>query len=738
MLKFINEGKNFLVTIVSINYYRLQAKAMSCCQCAATILLVSLVVGVQGHQIIYVDTENGSLDNSCWEGGLDQPCGSLELADTGAQKYNSTIAVVVRYGTRRNSSITGSSTQAFSYRPIPITDNDTCSCGPTESTPINNDICRCDKVDNKHKYSYLRNTSCPPWFKPSNGTCICGESIDGIVKCNESLQESAILDSYCITYNKATETVVVGACIYNCINNTLKEIYRPMSGTVEQLNEATCGCLNRSGQLCGECRASHSPPVYSYNLHCMMCSGGQYNWIKYITMAFVPLTVFLVLVLCCRISATSPQLYAFVMFSQLISSPNNVRALLSIFNGTLSDYSHIFTALKILLTVYGIWNLDFFRTLIPHMICLELDMLQVLALDYSIAFYPLALIIIAYVLIELHAHNFRAIVWVWRPFHRCSARFRQQWDIKTSIIDAFATFLLLSSVKFLSVSFDLLTPNWVYNMNGSLVDIYLYYDASVKYFGTNKHLPYAILAVFVLLIFVILPILLLLMYPLRCFRWCLGRCRVRWHALHTFIDAFQGYYKDGTNGTRDCRYFAGVYFFVRLALFILLAVTRNIVFYALAILLFIGLAMLLAIVQPYRAEFAAYNVVDIVFVLTMAMWCGTMVFFSLAAAKAKYLLEASVVVSFLVGALPVLYLVVVFLRRICLCMGVGQRLLQTIKSWMGRLCRRTNDTELEGSLPHRLISLHLYRDGGDTPVTNSSKRFSNQVYFSINNDETTV
>ena len=114
------------------------------------------------------------------------------------------------------------------------------------------------------------------------------------------------------------------------------------------------------------------------------------------------------------------------------------------------------------------------------------------------------------------------------------------------------------------------------------------------------------------------------------------------------------------------------------------------------------------------------------------------VFLFIAAAKAKYLLEASVVVSFLVGALPVLYLVLVFLRRICSCMGVGQRLLQTIKSWMGRFCRRTNTTELEGSLPHRLISLHLHRDGGDTPVTNSSKRFSNQVYFSINNDETTV
>ena len=66
--------------------------------CAVAALLVTLVVGVQGHQIIYVDTENGTLDSSCWEGGLDQPCSSLELANTGAQRYNSNIAVVLRYG----------------------------------------------------------------------------------------------------------------------------------------------------------------------------------------------------------------------------------------------------------------------------------------------------------------------------------------------------------------------------------------------------------------------------------------------------------------------------------------------------------------------------------------------------------------------------------------------------------------------------------------------------------------
>ena len=72
---------------------------MSCSQCAVAALLVALVVGVQEHQIIYVDNENGTLDSSCWKGGLDHPCGSFELADTGAQRYNSTIAVLYRYGT---------------------------------------------------------------------------------------------------------------------------------------------------------------------------------------------------------------------------------------------------------------------------------------------------------------------------------------------------------------------------------------------------------------------------------------------------------------------------------------------------------------------------------------------------------------------------------------------------------------------------------------------------------------
>ena len=115
-------------------------------------------------------------------------------------------------------------------------------------------------------------------------------------------------------------------------------------------------------------------------------------------------------------------------------------------------------------------------------------------------------------------------------------------------------------------SFDLLTPTEVYNINGSSLGLFLYYDASIAYFG-KEHLPYAVLALVVLFIFVLLPTVLLLLYPMRCFQKCLGHCGLRCHALHIFMDTFQGCYKDGTNGTRDCHYFTTLYLITRYIFF---------------------------------------------------------------------------------------------------------------------------------------------------------------------------
>ncbi len=48
-----------------------------------------------------------------------------------------------------------------------------------------------------------------------------------------------------------------------------------------------------------------------------------------------------------------------------------------------------------------IWNLDFFRPFYSNL-CLRIDNLPILALDYAVAIYPLFLMLITYLLIKLH------------------------------------------------------------------------------------------------------------------------------------------------------------------------------------------------------------------------------------------------------------------------------------------------------------------------------------------------
>ena len=248
-----------------------------------------------------------------------------------------------------------------------------------------------------------------------------------------------------------------------------------------------------------------------------------------------------------------------------------------------------------LLSLYGIWNLDFFRPFYSDL-CLGIGILPTLALDYAIAVYPLLLMIISYLLIVLYDRNYRVITIMWRPFRFLFSLFRRNWNIKTSVVDAYATFFLLSNFKFLSVSFDLLVPTQVYHLHG---DSYNYswgllYAGDMEYFG-REHLPYAILAIVVLCVFVILPIAVLALYPFAFFQKFLNLFPVRWYILHTFIDSFLGCYKDGTEpGTRDCRWFTVVYFGIRYGAFVIYGATADGSFYPLcSILIVLGVILMI-------------------------------------------------------------------------------------------------------------------------------------------------
>ena len=289
---------------------------------------------------------------------------------------------------------------------------------------------------------------------------------------------------------------------------------------------------------------------------------------------------------------------------------------------------------------------------------MNLSTLQVLALDYAIAFYPLLLLVVTYFLIELHSYGCWPIVQLWRPFQRCC---RNRWDIRSSIINAFATFLSLSHVKFLNVSFRLLAPTHVFDVHGKNRGVFLYYDGSVPFLG-KEHLPYAVLALIVVLLMIVLPILLLILYPMRCFQKCLSHFNLRCRALHVLMDAFQGCYKDGTDGTCDCRYFAAVYQLLKITLFAGSIVTFDALTYGIGMFMILLLVMLVVIVQPYKQRFSLYNTIDTALYLSLATMYASILCYNISAMKSLKFTKLSFILTGLTSLTPLCYIFAILLH----------------------------------------------------------------------------
>ena len=304
----------------------------------------------------------------------------------------------------------------------------------------------------------------------------------------------------------------------------------------------------------------------------------------------------------------------YILLCQILTSPILFKNGIQTFHHNKHD---IGIAGGLYISILSIWNLDFFKLFYtPFCLHSNASTLQVLSLDYITAVYPLILIIITYTLVRLHYNNCRLVVWLWKPFISCFARCRRQWDIQNSLVDAFATFLLLSYVKFFSVSFDLLTPTLLWDNQGKIQRITLYYDGTADYFGV-VHVPYAILAITVLIIFTILPILLLCLYPCRCFQRLLNRLHWHSHSLHHFMDTFQGSFKDGTNENMDCRFFAAVYLIIRLILhfgFLFTMSSFSMLQLIQALLLLCTIALLFYF-QPYKEQ--SHNRLDALFIFIL-------------------------------------------------------------------------------------------------------------------------
>ena len=461
--------------------------------------------------------------------------------------------------------------------------------------------------------------------KSKNGCNVLHSSFH--INCEEEL----VMAGVCLTrLAKDSGLVAYGKCpyiIFHKMQLFRGNLFYHVDFDISTLTEETCGPHNRKGLLCSECYEGYGPAVYAFGNKCMKCHGSVYSrWALYIFVTLLPITVFYFIVILFNINAAAPPLTAFVLYCQLFVTINQIyMSRQQIF----SSYYYKRPAFLIALTLSGLWNLDFGRYIVPPFCVSDrLTTHDALLLDYTTGFYPMLLILITYLLIELHGNNFKPLVMLWKPFHRCFSRIRRTWDSKASILNAFTTFLQLSLTKILFVSFYSIQVEvlhiTVMNSSEEQTHYAYYYNPNIRR-GSRSIIPIIVLSYTIMAVFVFLPTILLCCYPLRLFRKVLFVCCGRFqHTVDLFMETFQGYFKDGTNKTYDWRFLAGLYPLLRISIMLSFLDsyhrdnTRNY-----SVISCIVVSGIISLVGPYKKP--AHNRVNIVLLslITFMMWYVT-------------------------------------------------------------------------------------------------------------------
>ena len=452
-----------------------------------------------------------------------------------------------------------------------------------------------------------------------------------------------LASGFCATYSEDTGSLSIASCPY--FQPLAKGFHKSRHGKViielprnlSRLNDYMCGPLNRKGLVCSECADGFGLSVTSFGYRCVNCTNAWYGVPLFLLLEFAPVTVFYFIILAFQISLTSAPMPCFILYAQLVV----VAFYVSIFDDNslreaiYTERGHLRLDMLIIHILYGVFNLDFFQFLKPSM-CInsQLKSIHIAFLGYISVFYPIILIILTWLCVELHGRNFRPLVWLWRPFHRCFVRLRRGWNTKSDIIDVFATFFLLSYSRCTYQAILLLSNQDIrsYSEKGDYykVDHRAVVDLRIR-FGSREHLLFMIPAAVVFLVYNILPPLLLILHPVKAFRSCLSKCHLDFIAVNIFVEKLNSCYRNGLDGGRDMRSLCGLYFFLRMFVFIvglasyrlLRGYTGNIwiineVWFPSGIV-FMLTALVIALVKPYQKAYMSS--IDALLLSNLALCC---------------------------------------------------------------------------------------------------------------------
>ena len=574
----------------------------------AVLLILSPTTGAVGSECkIYVSSSNGINNTSCWTGGYQTPCATLDLALQGtatAAGNCSSFSIIYLYPgdytldttngleKHNNVSIVGNGSKDVSIHVLStesqsLSENDcpfglyvtvinpslslTCpqDCAliftayidPTESIEWKSDLYVCL---NSLCYTTLDTTlSYHTCTMCSEGYCIYGGYY---LDLSQSQYSQLILKNgtnslelyigvpfipskiFNVTVTCQEPFVINnGYCSYStCDNQDYCPFVQASSNEVCLYNESKCVYCPHG---------THGVPINGIN-KCVQCNSPLINLLIFIGIEILPITIMVLLILILNIQLTNGSMNGLAFYSQIIFFSYSDIVLVTSNNHLLNLYA----------SPCNIFNLDFTPFLGNYPLCIAPHMspLGAISFWYVIGFYPLLLLLLIYVWIILYDKGYRCVVLVTRPFHRCMARFWSMTGIEPSLIHSTASIYILSFTQIAGVSFKILRFGLTYDkIYGGINGSYFFYDAKIKYFH-GVHAVAGSVAILVLIVVIIIPTLYIQFYRFKWFHKLLGILHLRKQLLISLGDVFTGPYKNGSDNTFDYRFFAGFYLLARI------------------------------------------------------------------------------------------------------------------------------------------------------------------------------
>ena len=403
---------------------------------------------------------------------------------------------------------------------------------------------------------------CPLWYRynESTGRCDCVSDLSGAIVCEKQGQVYLRID-YCMTLDHRSNVSVAGPCHRGHYNHhyMINGAYGLLPNDSSKLEEMQCKPNKRYGLLCGKCMDGYGVSVTSLTPKCIECKFSPLVAVLiYLVIELLPITAFFFVIVIFRINIMVGPLLGYFIFCQAYTAVTN--QLNEIYMSLLSQADPFMTSLLyISYTLSSMWALCSFNILPPMCISPRISFMDAIAMKYIRVVYPLLLVPITYFLIELHARNFKPVVYMWKPFKICITKVNLTISTNDSVIHAYATLYLLSFAVLNYVSFQLLNLTNLVREDGKGIHKRVFSNPTVHSYS-SEHAPYAVMAFVALLLFGIIPGIILCLYPIGMFRNALEhiigqRKRI---ILNTFVETLHGSFKNGLNGTRDCRSVVGI------------------------------------------------------------------------------------------------------------------------------------------------------------------------------------